>query len=133
VFDPWLEYRLRLAEKRGVLSGGRSLNRVQERAIELLLVMQIMRERAEKDDAIKQALISSDKMLYPVLYPSPDEANVTEESVEEDLADTGQSQWRFDQEVDPKEAEEILASLLAQGGGTLKMKDLDKEGDGDGW
>lgn len=116
-----------------MLGGGRPLNRVQERAVELLLLRQARDEQFERGEATKRALLSADKTLYPVLYPSENEVAVTEKTVQEDLADTEGGQWKFEQGISPMEAEKILAGLAAQTGGTLRMQDLEQEGDGDDW
>ncbi len=84
--------------------------------------------------AIKLALITHNPEQYiklleePSIVVQPPRQTVMGQTVdditEEDLADTT-GEWRFANNVDPAEAEEILAGLMANPGGTLGGNDLE--------
>lgn len=115
-----------------MLGSGKPLSRVQAQAIELLVFMEIRDKAEDREEALKRALVSADKALYPALYQT--QGAIREEEVTEEALTSGEStQWQFEKAFDPQQAEEILSRLASTGGGIMTMQDVEREEGDDGW
>lgn len=108
------------------------MSRVQEYALELVMVGEERRKAQDFIDKIKMSVISHDPAFWiDRLFPrwrqgeDSNEVDLSQVDLDEALEDSD-VEWTFDQ-VDPKEAERMLAELMASRGGTLSADDLDEE------
>lgn len=132
MYDPWLEYQLRLAERRGLLVG-RHLSRVQKYALDLVLILEAREKNLALTDAFKMAVISADPGHFiPLTYPEWG-TRVDDQITEKDLDDSA-GEWSFTGEAPSvAEIEATLADLLANDTITLGGPDLDEVQADDGW
>jgi len=123
VYDPWLEHRLRLANRRGLLTG-KHLSRAQEFALDLILVSEAREQQQKMSDAFKLAVISADPGRYiPIVYPgwtSKTDEEITDKDFKESAGD-----WTFTEGLDKQSVEETLDDLMAFTPTTLSAEEMD--------
>ena len=99
--DPWMAHRIRLADRRGLLTG--TLSRVQARALEYLLWREDL------------AAFRQERMLLP----NPDaDTNSTNTMTEDDLDDESAATYI----MPPTDIESVIATL---GQGAMTMRDME--------
>lgn len=113
--DSWLLSRLRLADRRGVLTGPhRSV--VQVFGLELLLIEEAYSARRLQGqdlvDAVRIALVSHEgqtavEKLFPEWFPALEPKTII---TEEDLKDTT-GEWKFTEEMSRADVEEVLRKM----------------------
>lgn len=118
-YDPWLEHRLRVAERQDALKG--ILNQTQQFALELLVFADTRTARDQRVDDFKMMLAASNPQLISKLYPDP--------KTTEDGEPAGSTEWSYDDELSPEEGMKLLSKLKS---GTMRDADL-TQGPEDGW
>ena len=122
MYDPWLDHQLRLADRRTLLTG-RKLSRVQDFALDLVLVAESRTQAVQTSEAFKLAVISADPARFiPLVYP---EWSTSENITEDDLAES-EGSWAFPDLPDfsPEDADALLDRLLADNNITLTGEHL---------
>jgi hypothetical protein len=142
--DPYILGVIRLADRRGLLTG--DLSPIQEWMLQILMLWELKQDAQRIEDEtfnqVRAAMLIVNpfgfdiqhwmRNLYPEFYrkPATEETVVVEEVTEEDLEDsTGGWDFKYS-ETTPEEIEEVLRGLGQMG--KLTLDDLDASAD-DGW
>ena len=90
--------------------------------MDLMLILEAKAENRREAEAFKRAVLSADPQKYvPLLYPK-----VTRKAADpEEIEDTGPAEYEFAEQVDPREAERMLADLM-KGKGSMTMDDVER-------
>jgi hypothetical protein len=90
------------------------------------MVLDARDDRRKAEETFKQAILSADPMKYlPLLYPEMTTQRVDAETLtQEDLDEAGE--WQFEEKIDPREAEQILSTMLASAGGSMGLDDIEQ-------
>lgn len=103
--DPWMEHRLRLADRKQLLLGS-ELNTVQEFAVEMLMFLDRKEDIRQAADSFKQMLAASNPQLMKTLYPEWFDDGDKDGSEPEG--------WAYDQSMNPEEASELIEQLKSK-------------------
>jgi hypothetical protein len=145
--SPWVEGKVRLADRRGIFQRG-DLSRVQDICLQLLMATEaksdmVVRQRSFQD-ALRFALMaaSGDPTSFRSLFPEvftqesldhqgavevpPEGGELTDEQIETIIGGAPAGNLRFDQEISEEEAQMVLAGLMNNKGVSLGINDLDE-------
>lgn len=124
-----MDRRIRLAERRGLLSG-RRLSPVQTAALNLLILRE-QREKAEEwERQVKLAFLTAPadsnlrtntdfvRLMFPDWFPPRDIDEVPE-------GFTGEIVYEEEEQLTAEEAERILAQMISDGGGVFASSDME--------
>lgn len=117
---------MRLADRRELLTG-KHLSRVQEYALDLLMIAEARDNSRKMTEEFKRAILSADPGRFiPLLYPEwavKGDADITDEDLVE-----SEGEWKFETtNFDPEDADAMLASLLADNTVTVTAEDVPEE------